>query len=53
MKKWEDKNGEGLQKWVDRKDLVFPPCVWLREWRSREIENSFVWLSRKVGKYKM
>ena len=39
---------EGLEKWVDRKNLIFSPCVWLREWKSEEMENSFVWLSRKV-----
>ena len=29
MKKLENRNGEG----VDKKNLVFPLCVWLREWK--------------------
>ena len=40
---------EWKSEWIEKKKKVFPLCVWLREWKNEEIENSFVWLNRKVG----
>ena len=31
-----------IEKWENRKDLVLS-CVWLRGWKSREIENYEKW----------
>ena len=36
-----------MKKWEDGKYLVSLLCVWLEGWKSRMMENSFVWLERK------
>ena len=33
-----------MEKWDDRKDLVFPHLCLVEEWKSRGMENFFVWL---------
>ena len=38
-------NGEEVEKWVEKKNS-FPPYIRLREWKSLEMKNSFVLLSR-------
>ena len=46
------KISERMEKWEDEKDLVFPHvCLvgGVEKWKSGRVENSFVWLERKMG----
>ena len=45
MEKWDDRKWRGSGK-VGGKKKSFPPYIRLREWKSLEMKNSFVLLSR-------
>ena len=54
VEKWED--GKLVGEWkIERIEKFWFSliCVWLEGWKSGRVENSFIWLERKVGEWKM
>ena len=54
VEKWEDRKLVGGWKIGRIEKFWFSlMCVWLEGWKSGRVKNSFVWLERNVGGWKM
>ena len=56
MEEWKIRkieNREGIEKWEDKRDLIFSHLCLVGGWKSGEMKNLFVWLRRKMRGWKM